>query len=44
MHYVDFAGFEDIDESNMDTSLAPRSEPLNTSSLDSLLLFYHGKQ
>ena len=44
MYYVDFSGYEDIDESNMDPSLAQHSKPLNTSSLDAPPLPYHGKQ
>ena len=44
MHYVDFAGYEDIDESSMHPSLAQHSEPLNIPSLDVPLLPYHGKQ
>ena len=44
MYYVDFAGYEDIDESNMDPFQVQHSEPLNSSSLDAPLLPYHGKQ
>ena len=44
MYYVDFAGYEEINESNMDPSLAQHSSKLNTPSLDAPTLPCRGKQ